>query len=304
MDAPYYANQAQYNEAATNIFAVDSQMQVLYQRNLDWMQAKLHPVIVAVFNDHGGQLTLYREPEHFETISPTPILFKKLKSISHIALAVYKLVSPYLKDPTGNDLWREPMTNYRDMVAAARATIDKADIPDDLLDNNKALCEHAIGFMDDALAKGFTVQDLLDYGAGVRPLIAKNVMAAATLQVDALLGVLTRWRDELGEEEWQNLYAVACTTWAMARENVFFQIFSKVMGKEEEHKRIILGQGINTNEEALALLARVIVDRGASEVILGNEWTLDIALMGPDAHEVLQHAPGCPHFSDLRANTA
>ena len=116
-------------KAIENIEKVDTLM-LFHMDNLqDRVQqdlTKFQPVIVAEFTPGGGRFTLLRNEYGNEsrlTGEPVPKLFALSKSIAHAPLGIYAIFGPYSTDPD-NQGWREPLTDYRGVLADALATVD------------------------------------------------------------------------------------------------------------------------------------------------------------------------------------
>jgi len=119
--------------AIENIEKVDTQMLFHMNRLQDRVQqdlTKFQPVIVAQFTPGGGKFTLLRNEygnESRVTVEPVPRLFALTKSIAHAPLGIYGSFGAYSRDNEYQG-WREPLTDYRGVLADALATIDDIDV--------------------------------------------------------------------------------------------------------------------------------------------------------------------------------
>jgi hypothetical protein len=208
-----------------------------------------------------------------------------MKSVSHTLLGVFEIVSPYFQNAeTGN--WRPKLTAFHQMLQDALATLGDAGMPAEVEQHCRTILEGGIAFSGDALRTGnFSAQSYSAYAQQVLPSILANVKLAGKLQVDHFEDVVTRWREEMGEEEWSRLYAVVGTAWAMRRENVHFQILAQMMGRDAVNDRLILAEHIEdvTEDDLLDLLGRIVNDRALSTLVFGKEYRMDVELMGESA---------------------
>jgi hypothetical protein len=172
------------------------------------------------------------------------------------------------------------------MLQDALATLGDAGMPAEVEQHCRTILEGGIAFSGDALRTGnFSAQSYSAYAQQVLPSILANVKLAGKLQVDHFEDVVTRWREEMGEEEWSRLYAVVGTAWAMRRENVHFQILAQMMGRDAVNDRLILAEHIEdvTEDDLLDLLGRIVNDRALSTLVFGKEYRMDVELMGESA---------------------
>ena len=271
-------------EAANRLYLLDSTMQANYaetQHNVGQMQS---PVILAMFNGVGGKYILRRGGTEV-AVEPVPALYEQMKSVSHTLLGVFEIVSPYFQNAeTGN--WRPKLIAFNQMLKDALATLANVGMPAEVEQHCRTILEGGIRFTDDALETGsFTADRYSAYAQQVLPSILANVQVAGKLQVDHFEAILTEWREEMGEEEWARLYAVVGSAWAMRRENVHFQILAQMMGRDAINDRLIMAEHIEdvTEDDLLDLLGRIVNDRALSTLVFGEEYRMDVELMGESA---------------------
>src|SRR5271163_5290690 len=161
--------------AEQNVLALDLAMFGLY----DDAQAKFqknflaeHPVIMALFSNQGGKLTLYRPGKAPLDAPQVPIRYQIYKSVGHSSLAVFELAGSHLG--TVSDLsWMGPMRSFRAANQTALDSLVAIDMSADIRDNQRKILEGNIKFMDACISKGsYTFADLQQYAEELKPWLA------------------------------------------------------------------------------------------------------------------------------------
>jgi hypothetical protein len=272
-------------QAAQRLYAIDDKMQQNYTATQRLVGEKQSPVILVIFNGVGGKYILRRNGQETE-VQPVPELYQQIKSVSHTLVGVYEILSPYFDSPQDGN-WRPKLTEFNQMLKDGLATLGQVGMPPDVEQNCRTILQGDIDFTDKVLKTGtYTAEDYSAYASSVWPSVEANIQLAAKLQVDNFEALLTKWRKEMGEEEWSRLYAVVGTAWAMRRENVHFQILAQMMGREAVNERLILAESIPdvTEDQLVMLLGRIINDRGVGVLVFGKKFRMDVELMGEAAH--------------------
>jgi hypothetical protein len=286
-------------EAAKRLYNLDDTMMANYADTQRLVGQSQSPVILAMFNRVGGKYVLIRNG-NVEAVEPVPALYQQIKSVSHTIVGIFEIVSSYFANPEVEN-WRPKLTEYNKMLKEALATLGDVGMPPEVEKHCRAILEGGIKFTDEALKKGtFSSEGYSAYAKSVWPATAKNVELAGKLQVDHFEALITKWRKEMGEEEWSRLYAVVNTAWAMRRENVHFQILAQMMGRDAVNDRLIIAESIQdpTQDDLIMLLGRVINDRDLAVHVFGKklEYRMDVELMGEAAREetLKQYSPHHP----------
>lgn len=289
-------------EAATRLYTLDSTMQRNYADTQRLIGEKQSPVILAMFNGVGGQYILRRNGQKIAA-EPVPALYQQIKSVSHTIVGVYEIIAPYFANSeTGN--WRPKLTEYNQMLKEALATLGNVGMPPEVEANCRTILQGDIDYTDKILKEGsFSAESFSAYAKSILPAISENVALAGKLQVDHFEALVTKWRKEMGEEEWSRLYAIVATAWAMRRENVHFQILADMMGHDTVNDRLIIAESIPdvTEDQLIMLLGRIINDRGVGILVFGKEFRMDVELMGEGARAAIeQKATPHHHASDVK----
>lgn len=279
--------------AANNIEALDTGMQQIYAQTLIKYEAHMRervPVIVALFDEWGGSMTLMLPGLDPIKADPVPKIYTLVKSVSHSAMAIYQLVAPYLLNP-GDTSWRAPMADYMAQLEAARATLADLEVPDDVRARLGKMIDKGTAFMGQCLKTGaFSLSDIETFARSVEPDIVKNVALAAKTQVSHWEGVLTKWKAELGDQ-WDKTYAITNTLYVTRQNNILFTILAQFMGKEAIGDRLILvgtTQFTTTVDKLMSVLTRIVADRAVGKVFFRNYYLMDAELLGDAARHAVE----------------
>jgi hypothetical protein len=279
--------------AEQNVLALDIAMFGLY----DDAQAKFqknfltqHPVIMALFSNQGGKLTLYRPGKAPLEAPQVPIRYQVYKSVGHSALAVFELAGSHL-GTVSDQSWMGQMRAFRASNQTALDSLGAIDISADARENQRKVLKSNIKFMDACLSKGsYTFADLQQYAQEVKPYLAKNVWLGATTQVEHWMKVVKDWKEMLGPD-WDKTYGVSNTLYVARQNNVIFSVLAQFFGKDAMNTRLFLfetSQFVTTPDQMLDVLIRTVADRSVGQVFFGNYYLMDYELMGGDGRKAIQ----------------
>ena len=262
----------------------------IFQKNI----LSKHPVILALFSGAGGRMILYR-PGMAPTEAPqVPMVYQLLKSVGHSTMALAEVVGPYV-DNADDKSWRGSMAAYRVRMQAALDGLDQTPMEAGWRDNNRAILQNNIAFMDECLAKGvIPFASLEAFGKKQAPFLAKNVAWAAQTQVAHWMGVLADWKSQLGAD-WDRTYAASNTIYVARQNNVLFSVLAQFFGPDAINDRLLLIETISfttTPADMLESLTRIIADRSVGSLFFGNYHLMDYELMGGDARVAIAAETG------------
>jgi hypothetical protein len=278
--------------AEQNVLALDIAMFGLY----DEAQAKFqknflaeHPVIMALFSNQGGKLTLFRPGKAPLEAPQVPIRYQLYKSVGHSALALFELAGSHL-GTVSDGSWVGPMRTFRGANQTAVDSLDALDLSADARENQRKVLAGNIKFMDACLSKGsYTFADIQQYSNEVKPYLQKNITWGATTQVEHWMKVIKDWKEMLGPD-WQKTYGVSNTLYVARQNNVIFSTLAQFFGKDAMNTRLFLfetSQFVTTPDQMLDVLIRTVADRSVGQVFFGNYYLMDYELMGGDARKAI-----------------
>src|SRR5260221_2465247 len=141
--------------AEQNVLALDLAMFGLYDEAQTKFQKNFlaeHPVIMALFSNQGGKLTLFRPGKPPLEAPQVPIRYQLYKSVGHSALALFELVGSHLGTVSDRS-WVGPMRAFRATSQTALDSLDTLDLSTDARDNQRKVLAGNIKLMDACLTK-------------------------------------------------------------------------------------------------------------------------------------------------------
>jgi hypothetical protein len=278
--------------ATKDVLALNTGMFDLYDAAAKIFQGNMlarHPVILALFSGVGGRFILYRPGQVPLEAPSVPIVYQLLKSVDHSTMAMAEVVGPYLDNPD-NQSWRGPMLAYRSRMKLALDGLDATPMPAEWRDNNRAILQNNIAFMDACLAKGaISSASLAPFTQKQEPYLKRNVAWAAQTQVAHWMSVVADWKKTLGAD-WDKTYAASNTIFVTRQNNVLFGVLAQFFGAQAVNDRLMLFETIaftTTPSDMLDLLTRIVADRSVGAMFFGNYYLMDYELMGGDARAAI-----------------
>jgi hypothetical protein len=278
--------------ANQNVLALDLAMFGLY----DDAQAKFqknflaeHPIVLGLFSNQGGKLTLIRPGKPPLDAPQVPIRYQIYKSVGHSSLAVFELAGSHLG--TVSDLsWVGPMRGFRDANQVALDSLDKVDLSAEARENQANVLKGNLKFMDACLKNGtYTFTDIQNHAADVKPYLQKNIHWGATVQVEHWMKVMKDWKEMLGPD-WDKTYGISNTLYVARQNNVLFSVLAQFFGKDAMNTRLFLFETssfVTTTDQMMDVLIRTVADRSVGQVFFGNYYLMDYELMGGDARKAI-----------------
>ena len=279
--------------AEQNVLALDLAMFGLYDDAQMKFQKNFlaeHPVIMALFSNQGGKLTLYRPGKAPLEAPPVPTRYQVYKSVGHSALALFELTGSHL-GTVSDQSWVGPMRTLRTTSQTAIDSLDALDLPADARETQRKILAANNRFMDACLSKAsYTFADIQHYAKDVEPLLARNVWLGASTQVEHWMKVVKDWKEMLGPD-WDKTYGVSNTLYVARQNNVLFSVLAQFFGKDAMNTRLFLfetSQFVTTPDQMLDVLIRTVADRSVGQVFFGNYYLMDYELMGGDGRKAIQ----------------
>ncbi|MQS36074.1 hypothetical protein FFZ77_10805 [Streptomyces katsurahamanus] len=294
---------------------------------------RLSPVVVVQNDAKGGKFTLIHDGKQLETVNPVGEVFELAKSISHVPLGIFSILAPYLSDkvpnlPNGNridphdlkmvafkgpatDGWIIPLQDYAATLINARQQLDKANLPPELVTSCGKVLDEAAAFIQASVrSKTFDMASFEDFSAKVYPSIRTNMTHAAAAQIAGVEGVMNRWRAQIGEAAWKDLYTVVLSIWTTADLNQASIIIKRCMNAAKVATHLIDLPTVETPSDpifvALDNLARIVQDNIAAEMVFPTDQKVADALKGKEdllSDEILKQL-GVPAAGARTASTA
>ena len=258
-------------QAHTMIAACDAEMHSNYESNHVAIGLAVFPLLYSEFTPGGGRYTLLVNDSARFSASPTPPIYEEVKSIAHIPLGIWSIVSRYLAAP-GTGQWVEPLERFGQTISGARDHLSEASMPKDVEADCRALIDGSLAFIGRSAAeRDVTIEGFKEAFHVLSPKVFRLQTMAAQTQVHAFLEILNQWRKLLGDVAWSRLYAVVSAQWTLSTENVHQLIIGHTMSKEQAEENILVtSRPLASLEEARALVGRVVGDRVMASHVLST----------------------------------
>jgi hypothetical protein len=267
------------------MFGIYDDAQRKFQKNF----LAQHPVIMGLFSNQGGTLTLFRPGKEPVYAPPVPIRYQLYKSIGHSALAIFELAGAHL-GTVSDQSWEVSMRGFRAANQSALDGLDAVDLSPEARENQRNVLKSNLKFMDACLSKGtYSFADIQNYSTEVKPYLLTNITWGATTQVEHWMEVLKGWKETLGPE-WDKTYGVSNTLYVARQNNVIFSTMAQFFGKQAMNTRLFLFETsafITTPAQMFDVLIRTVADRSVGEVFFGNYYLMDYELMGGDGRKAI-----------------
>lgn len=259
------------------LVALDDRFVAIYEaarrRLLDDQKARALIVV------DGDSLLLYHGGGAPQVIAGLrPPLYEKLKTLSHVPLAVFCLLVGHSDGSTSLEpTVLSAIQDYRQRLKSSAADLDTtAEFEAGLLSRKVAVLDRALGFLDRVVADGrISRAELSEYGrANVADLNA--CFAAATrVQLDACHGHMMRLKETVfSAEDWASLRVVVMGPHMAHKDQNFLQYFSRLLHTPKYAcRRVVYFEG-EDKDGALDLMGTAILDFQASRAIFDDETRL------------------------------
>jgi hypothetical protein len=204
-------------------------------------------------------------------------------------MALAEVVVPYLNSPNDQS-WRGSLAAYRVRMQFALDGLDATALRADWRENNRAILQNNIAFMDECLKSNAISPAALEaFSKKQGPLLKKDIAWAAQTQVAHWMNVIGGWKEMLGAD-WNKTYAASNTIYVARQNNILFSVLAQFFGPEAINDRLILIETVSfttTPEDMLDSLTRIIADRSVGAAFFGNYHLMDYELMGGDARQAI-----------------
>lgn len=285
-------NASQETPAEKNLLALNTGMFTLYDNAQVIFQRELldnHPIILSLFSGAGGKMILYRPNKTPEEAPSVPLVYQLLKSTGHSTMAISQVILPFA-NKKGDTSWRNSLSNYKNEMQKALDGLNDVSMNPSWKETVRTLLTVNIQFMTQCLEKNeITSADLEAFGKKQSPNLKLIISWAAQTQVNHWMGVLDKWKNELGPD-WEKTYAASNTIYVARQNNILFSVLAQYFGPKAINDRLFLIETISfttTPEELLTSVTRIISDRNAGQLFYGNDRIMDYELMGGDARKAI-----------------
>ncbi|WP_435009721.1 hypothetical protein P12x_000969 [Tundrisphaera lichenicola] len=253
----------------------DLEFRTLYAMGRAETLARLGPVIVVEMD----QLILLRDGRR-TAATVIPPRYHRLKSISHIPLALYVALAPWGDGPI-DEARLNKLRSLRTRILAVSGSIDGLGFEAAQASRSRQLLEHCLAFLEATLGRGHCeTSDLTRLTREAGPVVLANAADAAQAQIDAYHEQVSSWRREIPPDEWSRLHVLILGPQMPRKHNVAAQYFAKLLGLPGESLRLVYAEESMGEQQGLNLLATHTLDRSLSGAFFGDPDRMEIDLLG------------------------
>jgi hypothetical protein len=240
-----------------------------------------HPVLVKLDAD----LILYAEDARTSSRIQSEG-FTWLKTLCHVPLALALLARQGEKPPWQLEALRHYCTEARHALPALW--------DEELRQNNQQLLDASLALLHTwPRAPEQWHTRLHDYANTVEPLLDRNLYAAAQDELCCLHRTVTQWRTTVLRQTWQRVFVVVCGSHQARYHELAKRYFQTLFGEREGvgasgERRVLYGEGIAEESQALRLLAGQLLDRELGRWFLHNSRSLQQDVLGEAVESVLK----------------
>lgn len=214
----------------------------------------------------------------------TPPLYHRLKSISHIPLALFAMSSQYGDKPLPPAGLRV-LEEYRALVVAARDALSALDdIPADLRPTLDTIIASSLLLIDDTRAvRRFDPMAVTALARSLEPAGMSAAREAARAQLDGLDRAVRQFRADMGEDAWGRAYVVVFGVRQARVGNLQYSYFQRALGAKADGKRLIYAESVFDEAKALELLGTILLDRDIGVAFFDQEYRMERDLLSDAA---------------------
>jgi hypothetical protein len=245
------------------------------------------PVIIMA---HEEVMLFFRGEQ--ETINVIPRLYHQLKGIGHVSFGVYVTLADNGFGELRAEI-REDLEHQKNLIEQALSYLDVEPLPMKYMPVHRKMLEAAVEIIAEVLEDGRVDREKVkEYGRRSSPWYLEGAAVAAQLEIDHLHETVMNWKEKMGEENWERLHVVVCAAHQGRYREATLQYFQRLLGEEEglaaeKENRVVYAEHISEPRAAMDLLARHMVDQGASIDLFGSCTRLQRDLMSDGAKEYL-----------------
>ena len=245
------------------------------------------PVIIMAHEE----VMLFHRGEQ-ETINVIPKLYHQLKGIGHVSFGVYVTLADNGYGQLRDDI-RENLEGQKYLIERGLGFLDIEPLPMMYMPTHRKMLETALEIINQVLGDGMVTEEkVLEYGQKSAPWYLEGAAIGARSEIDELHQTVMGWKEQMGEENWENIYVVVCAAHQGRYREATLQYFQILLHEQEGlaaemEDRVIFAEHNDDPKEAMDLLARHLVDQRASIDLFGSCTRLQRDLMSDGAREYL-----------------
>lgn len=277
---PYTPAEWAGDEARQAVFgarAMDAAMRSNYSTNIYNIGRNIYPVLYVQSTFDGGRYTLVTDSQTAYVHQNVAPAYDVAKAVAHIPLGIFSIMSGYAQNAK-NQQWYDALNDFQSSVMLTATYIGRLDynfLGGDAYEACGEVISATTQYMT-SLLNGSVVFTLENFSAMTHPLagaIGTLQTIAANTQVACMKQMLEGWKAMIGDDAWNQMYVVISALWTLSVENAHEMIIKSMMDPDLQETHVIVSEAIETLDDALTLLGRIVGDRVMAECVFDPNGT-------------------------------
>lgn len=272
--SPAYADTSPESTSDTPLAfnEVNQQLLTNYSLAKQELHKKLGPLVLCM----DSSLTLINGKKR-EKIPFIKQHYTGLKEVAHITLGTFVLLVNHTDENLSDDSLAK-LREYKSSIEKASPEVSTTEglvASDDA--RQKALITKTLTFLDKVIKeKRVTAAALQSYVRSTSVPDLENAYIAVASQMTSMDKAMAKWRKELTQQEWDNMYVFIATAHMPRQQLIAYQYFAKLLHQSQEGDRVIVGEnpGTTTEEQGIDLVLTHILDRKIAVQFFNDPWRM------------------------------
>lgn len=269
-------------EAAAELDRFNTAMRQLYGQARSAFGAATRPVIVV-----GEEVTLHTA-DGSESRSYTPPAYHRAKAVSHLVLGLIGAVAPALEGMPEGAGWQQGLRRIAEEMDRLEPVLADLGFPPEEEALFRGMLAESRAFIRDSEAREHPDRAAFEgLMTRIKPAWLASAMTVTRAQLEGLDQVVRGWREAMPEEEWAKLHVLVTGPRNPREGNVQTAYFLRLLGERKEGGRVIYTESIFEPDQAMNLLAGMVIEREVGALVFGDPYRMDVDLLGFAAGIVL-----------------
>ena len=273
---------AQPNYSSLSLATLNQSFRQAYANARQQELEEAGPIIIA----KGDRLILLHTGRRINGTN-VDVEYHDLKAVAHAPLALFCILKPSLDRPL-NPSKAASLAKFQKALKDAKSELSTTFPERAVRKRQRRILKRCEAFVATVVEKGMAdsaeLDQLLD---SLRIDIAQNVAGAARVRIDNYHRQMLAWRDQLTDDQFQQLRVIVPGASMPRKNNLTIAYFAKLFEQEGECEQIVYAESRFQDQEALKLLGTHILDRQIGTQFFDDESRMNRDLLGPEARVYL-----------------
>ncbi|MCL1125352.1 hypothetical protein [Shewanella surugensis] len=221
-----------------------------------------------------GYLTFYFQGIRRQ-VKVVPDLYHEIKAVDHMVLGLYVFLSRLKEGPLSTEILQSIQSKKEEIERAY-----KDFQPEIKLDFQVRILEQSLNYLNSLLNdKLYNLHGLLSYIQSMRTALEASFLLAAKSQLDLMHQYVSQWKKNMSATDWSALKVVVCASHQPRYGELSYSYFSRLLDEKPTvgalgEDQIIYSESRYSEDEALSLLARHIIDQQISQTFFNDRFRM------------------------------